>query len=244
MKYIIALIGVSAALTISLIGLSGFVPNNKTPEPQLNDTKMGATPLPKLVHHKVDFAAQAPFGDWKDKRQAYGCEETSVIMALHWARATDNQREALTKNEAMEEIVASSDYQQKYFGYFEDTSAKDTLERIIKDYFKYDKATLAYDININDIKKELADNRLVIVPVNGSILKNPYYKVPYHMILIIGYDDKTQEFITNDPGTRHGKDLRYSYEVMSRALSDYTSSNGKATLENRTAMIVVSKQRI
>ncbi len=221
-------------LGITLIGLNSFAPNEEAAT-QISETH------PSIIHHKVPFVAQAPLGDWEDYRQATGCEEASVIMALAWAKNT-----GLTKEEALKEIIAISDYELRNYGYYEDTSAKDTFNRIFKDYFKYDNASLAYDINVDDIKKELADNHLVLVPVNGAILNNPHYKVPYHMILVVGYDNKTEEFITNDPGTKHGESFRYSYETMSLALQDYSSGKGakdqRPDSEKQTAMIVVAKE--
>lgn len=186
------------------------------------------------VLHEVPFVSQAPLGDWKDRRQAYGCEETAALMAIRWARG-----ESLSAEEALEEIIASSEFQLEKYGYYEDTSAADTVERIIKEYFEFENAELAYDIGINEIKNALKGGRVVLAPINGTAINNPYYEVPYHMILIIGYDDNKKEFIVNDPGTRHGEKIRYSYETLSSALSDYTSGNGKGELVKRSAMIAV-----
>lgn len=187
-----------------------------------------------IVFHEVPFVSQAPLGDWKDRRQAYGCEETVALMAIRWARG-----ESLSAQDALEEIIASSEFQLEKYGYYEDTSAADTVERIMKGYFKFENAALAYDIGINEIKNELKSGRVVLVPINGTAINNPYYEVPYHMILIIGYDDGKKEFIVNDPGTRHGEKIRYSYETLGESLGDYTSGAGKGELLSRTAMISV-----
>lgn len=236
MNKAIVIFGVSAAI---IIGLTSVSFNAKTPDAQINDVKQSAA---ASVHHIVPFVAQAPLGNWQDKRQAYGCEEASALMAMRWARGADKQTETLTAEEAIKEITAAADYELQNFGYHEDTSAKDTLERIIKGYFKYNNAALVYDVNINDIKVELAKNRLVILPVRG--LKNPYYAPPgpsYHMILIVGYDDAAQEFIAHDPGTRHGENFRYPYQTIGDALGDYESGRHKEVMTKRTAMIVVAK---
>ena len=243
-----------ATTTIALTLLAGASFTYKTPEIRINytsDATKNTTeesllkepvenlPMPESIHHQVHFTAQAPFGNWKDNRQETACEEASVIMVLHWA-----ENKTLTPEEALKEITTISDYELETYGYFEDTSAKDTLDRIIKSYFKYTSANLIYDISIDDIRKELAKNRLVIVPVNARILANPYYTPPgptHHMMVIIGYDDITQKFIAHDPGTRYGKNFRYSYETITSALEDYESGRNKPTPEKRTAMIVIAK---
>lgn len=195
--------------------------------------------LPSSVSIEVPFTPQSPFGNWQDPHQQNGCEEASVIMAMHWANG-----EELTPQKALKEIKAISDYENEEYGYFADTSAEDTIERIFRKYFQYDKTELQYDIGLKDIKEALSEDKLVIVPVNGRALKNPYFTPPgpiYHMIVITGYDDEKQTFVTHDPGTRYGKNFQYSYETISSALGDYESGNHKFPRERRIAMILVSK---
>ena len=147
----------------------------------------------------VPFTPQAPFGDWGDSRQQDGCEEASALMAMRWV-----QNKAVTLAEAEKEIIAISDYEFQKYGNFHDTSVKDTIDRIFRGYFNYNNVTAKYDIDAEDIKNELSQGNLVIVPANGQKLKNPYYTPPgplHHMLVIRGYDNKTGEFFTNDPGT-------------------------------------------
>ena len=184
----------------------------------------------------VPFTAQAPFGQWSDPRQDYGCEEASLLMAWKYI---NNQ--PLSKSEAKKQIIAMSDWEDRVYGEFRDTSAFDTMERF-KQFFSYDKVRLQYDIGIEDIKAELALGNPVIVPVNGRVLDNPYYTPPgppQHMLVVVGFDDKTQEFITNDPGTRRGEQLRYSYNNFNNSLRDYVTGHSEPVLRQRTAMIVI-----
>lgn len=200
--------------------------------------KDSAVSMPASVRIIVPFAAQAPFANWKDLRQETGCEEASAVMAMRWVRG-----ETLSSAEALSEITAISDYELKKYGYYADTSAKDTVDIIFREYFKYGNIALRYGINSGDIRKELAKNHLVIIPANGRALGNPHYVAPgplHHMLLVTGYDDATQQFITNDPGTRYGENYRYSYKVLDSALEDYESGNNEPLKENRTAMIVVA----
>lgn len=194
--------------------------------------------LPKKVLIDVPFTSQAPFGNWADERQDYGCEEASILMSVYWAEGKE-----LTPKIAEEEIIAISEFEKKVYGNFYDTSAADTL-KVLQTYFGYVNARVAYDIGVDDIKAELAGGNLVVVPINGRLLENPYFTPPgppKHKIVIRGYDDATGEFITNDPGTKRGEGYRYAYAVMERALVDYPSGRDEEITNPRTAMIVIWK---
>lgn len=189
----------------------------------------------------VTFIAQAPTGNWSDARQQDGCEEAAVFMAVLWARG---EKAPIDPKEKEKKLVEISDYELSKYGSFSDTSIADTVERIFKDYFKFDNAEAQYDIIIEDIKKELSDGNLVIVPVNGQKLGNPYYTgngPERHNLIIRGYDNKKGEFITNDNGTRRGETYRYKEKVLFNAIRDYPTGNHLPIIENRTAMIVVKK---
>lgn len=188
----------------------------------------------------IPFTAQAPFAEWDDLRQQEGCEEASALMAMHWVYGTE-----ISLEYARQEIVTMSDKQKLRYGTFVDTSAKDTIDRIFKDYFNYHDLELQYDISPSDIRNALAKGHLVIVPVNGKTLRNPYFRAggpQRHMIVIVGFDWATGEFITHEPGTKRGENYRYSYEIMRQSLRDYPSGNYVPIPENSpTAMIVVKK---
>ena len=201
--------------------------------------------FPTAVVHAADvvvldvpFTVQAPFGGWADERQDYGCEEASILMAMHWVRD-----KALSAVQAEQEIIAISEFEKEQYGDFHDTSAEDTL-KVMKAYFKYENAFVKYDIGIADIKAELARGNAVIVPLDGRKVGNPYYTPPgppKHKLVIRGYDDAAQEFITNDPGTKRGEGYRYNYDVLENALVDYPTGINEPIIEMRTAMIVVQK---
>jgi hypothetical protein len=51
----------------------------------------------------------------------------------------------------------------------------------------------------------------------------------YHMMVIIGYDDNSQEFIVNDTGDKKdGKNHRYDYELFMNSLHDFDFTVHKA----------------
>jgi len=198
--------------------------------------------LPETIDLNVPFTAQAPFGNWADARQDYGCEEASILMAVFWARG-----ENLTKEVALKEIVAMSDFEKENYGDFHDTSIPDTV-KVMEAYFGKEgnpyRVSYRYDIGVDDIKAELAAGNVVIVPIDGTIVGNKYYLPPgpfRHQIVVRGYDDGTEEFITNDPGTTHGEGYRYGYKILENALMDYPTGRNEPVIEKRSAMIVVEK---
>ncbi|MDO8261478.1 MAG: C39 family peptidase [Candidatus Magasanikbacteria bacterium] len=186
----------------------------------------------------VPFTSQAPFGGWSDLRQEDGCEEASSLMAMLWVKG----KKEISKEEALKEILAISDFELEEYGSYMDTSASDTIKRILVAYFDYDEAELQYDIEAEDIIAELEKGNIVMAPFNGRKLGNPNFVAPgpeRHMLLIIGYDYDKKEFITNDPGTRNGKGYRYDREVLETAIRDYVTGENLPIVSNRKAMIVI-----
>lgn len=184
----------------------------------------------------VPFTPQAPQGDWS---LPFGeaCEEASVLMAVSWARGVQTLSPAQAEREILDQVA----FENYAFGYNHDTSLAQTLKLFTRHY-GYRNASLRYDITLEDIKRELAGGSVVLVPVAGALLKNPYYASPppYHMIVIRGYDDVAGEFIANDPGTRYGADFRYPYDRLWGAIHDWTGAD-ETILAGRTGMIVVKK---
>lgn len=158
-------------------------------------------------------------------------------MLMRWVAGR-----SLTPAEAEREIIAISDYEQKHYGDFRETSIQDTAERILGGYFKFDNFKVRRGIGAADIKTELFKGRAVIVAVNGQKLFNPFYTPPGprdHMIVIKGYDNATGEFITNDPGTKRGENFRYPELTLQNALQDYPTGNHEPITETVGAMISV-----
>lgn len=194
------------------------------------------------IEQTAPFIVQAPFGNWDDWDFQNACEEASMIMAMGYVKDEKN----LSPEEAQKRILALIDFENKTLGYSTDTNAED-MERIFREYFRHDNAQAQENITINDIKVELQKNRVVIVPVFGQALDNPYFTQPgpvAHMLLIIGYDPKKREFITNEPGTRKGSGYRYGESVLFAAIWEYPSgpdSPSAPTGERMKAMISVGK---
>ncbi len=210
------------------------VPNVVTTTPSVVTT---TTQTEQKVLLQVPFSPQAPFGDWADPRQEDGCEEASVVMAWRWAHG-----QGLTRQEALNEIIAMSEWEKEQYGNSRDTSAADTFKRLLKEYYGYTRGRVEYDITIDDVKAELAKGNILIIPFDGQILANPNFKAPgpeRHMLVVKGYDDLKQQFITNDPGTRLGEGFVYPYTNFTASFRDYETGNHVPIEGRESAMIVV-----
>ena len=186
----------------------------------------------------VDFTSQAPLAEWSDLRQQDGCEEASALMAVRWAKGLG----ALTKAEAKKEILAISTFEENNYGNYIDTSIADTLKIIIQEYFGYQKAILKKNSSLEEIKDELNNGNVLILPLDGKKLKNPNFKnggPERHNLVIRGYDPVTHEFITNDPGTRKGDGYRYPEKIIDAAWRDYPTGDHLPIAGVKKNMIVV-----
>ena len=193
----------------------------------------------EMIKLEVPFAVQAPFGQWSDPRQQNACEEVSAIMAMYWI-----EDKTLSAQQAKDEILAISDWEEEKYGTYQDTSVSDTVERIFKEYFKYDKVWAINDIEIGDMISELEKGNLVIIPANGQKLGNPYFTPPgplRHMVIVIGYNYQTKQFITNDSGTKRGQNYLYDQDILFNAIRDYPSGDAKPIIGEEKNIIVVGK---
>lgn len=190
--------------------------------------------LPQKVYLPVPFLCQAPYANWKQPWQE-ACEEAAIIMAVRYVKG-----DPVTRRSGNQEILDMVKFQVKNYGGHYDLNAEQ-IAKLIKDYYKYDKVEVRYDIKVEDIKKELAKGNPVITPMAGRLLGNPYYTPPgplYHNMLFKGYDDRSDEFITNDAGTKRGRNYRYKYQVAYNAIHDWTG-NKKTIAQGEKAMVVV-----
>lgn len=194
----------------------------EAPNLPFGGSESGQTGSKTKVDIDVPFTSQAPFGEWDDPRQQDGCEEASVIMAMHWVKG-----EAIkSKEAAKEEILTLSHYQEDNFGEYHDSSISDTAERLVKAYYKYENYELKNVTGADDIIAELEKGYIIIIPANGQALGNPNFTQPgpeRHMLVIKGYDSRTSQFITNEPGTRKGENYKYKKDVLFNAIRDYPS---------------------
>ncbi len=221
-------------------------PEIPTSEPrQQSEPEMGnperAVPPSAAEEKTIPFIAQAPGGKWDNPIFRDGCEEASMLMAMGWIRDT----KSITATDAASDISVLSAFEEKRFGHHEDVSLPEMIS-VFHEYFGYDIVTLEKNIGLTDLKKELADGNIILVPTYGKALGNPHFTAPgpvTHMIVMTGYDSSTGEFIVNDPGTRHGERYRYAERVLFDALWTYPSEKTHppepAAAEREKSVIVV-----
>lgn len=208
--------------------------------PENTTTEEVALPV-KTIIQTVPFTSQAPTGTWSDDRQQNACEEASALMAMWWVK---NQKPT-SSQDALKQILDIATYEEKTFGTSEDTNPTDTVTRIFEGYFTFKKAQAFSEITLQDIIQEIMKGHLVILPMDGIKLANPHYTQPgpeRHMLLIVGYDAKTKEFVTNDSGTRYGSGYRYPQDKVFAAIREYpTGQHLPITGTAKKSMIVISK---
>ncbi|MCX6810086.1 MAG: C39 family peptidase [Candidatus Berkelbacteria bacterium] len=197
------------------------------------------TAIPDEINLKVPFAVQAPNANW-DKTHEEACEEAAILMANRYFAGRDITG-AEDAEQGLQEIIA---WEMQNLGFFESTTADETA-KILNQMLNsmptgsQVKTQVIENPSADDIKSQIADNKLVLVPSAGRELHNPFYKSPgplYHFLLIKGYT-KTQ-FITNDAGTKRGENYPYGFSVVLDANHDW---NGGDVVNGAKKVIVVWK---
>ncbi len=205
-----------------------LVTNPPKPKPAPLDPLEAKEALPAEVNLDVPFASQAPHQNW-DMPYQEACEEASAIMVDAYYRGLGG---IMPINEVDRMIKALVVVQERLFGTYLDTSAVDTVT-FIKDYFKYDDVRVLPLRSVDDIKRAVANGYPVIIPADGKTLPNPNFRNGgplYHMFVVKGYTK--DRFITNDPGTRKGKDFTYTYDAIMNSAHDWagTAATGPAVM--------------
>ena len=182
----------------------------------------------------VPFTSQAPFGNWASPWQDF-CEEASVVMAAHFVWGLP-----ITPEIADLEMQLIRKYEEFVFGRYKDTSV-DATASILKNLYGFKNITVKKIASTGDIKKEITAGNIVIVPAAGRMLKNPNFRGPgplYHMLVVHGFDDVRDVFISHDPGTRNGKNFSYNQTSLFNAIHDWNYGD---VMRGEKKMIVVGK---
>jgi len=166
----------------------------------------------------ISFTPQAPFGNWSQPWQD-ACEESSIVMV----DAFYNNKQ-LSVSSARDAIKLTLEIKEKVFGKSYDENAQEIAD-IINKFLNWE-ARVVSNPTIDQMKQELDAGRPIILPTNGQRLNNPNFLnggPDYHVIVLSGYDDVRQVFISQDPGTKHGRNYEYSFETIMSAMHDWVS---------------------
>ncbi len=165
---------------------------------------------------EVQFITQAPLQkeeNWELHEES--CEEAALLQAYLYE--TESK---MTKDQANEEILRMIDKQMEIFGEHKDIYTEDMKKFAITYYkLKPEQFQVLENVTLQDIRDMIDKGHPVIVPVVSEYLNNPFYPYPgYHMLVATGYT-KTH-IITNDNGTKRGKDFSYENSVFEKAIAE------------------------
>lgn len=207
-----------------------YIPPKSSPQLDFAPLLLPADPYP------VPFIVQAPTGDWSRSEFQNGCEEAATLMVASWRAGLK-----APSQDSARELIALARFEERMLGQAVDTDAETTQKFLLDQYFHIDDSVLEYDFSLEELRQALGRG-VVIVPTNGRALGNPNFTRPgplQHMLVLIGYDTATHEFITQDPGTRQGAHYRYSETTLFAALRDYPTGEHLPLTGERRAMIIV-----
>lgn len=200
------------------------------------EVKQGYSPLAgsgaKLtqITLPVVYINEAPDDNWTGPWKN-ACEEASMAMVENYYLS----KKSVSIKEAKNFMQAMFNTQNKLYGSNADSDATRTAS-LINNYSNFNGLVID-NPTVEQIKQELQQKRPVISLHYGFDLQNkniPFVPAPrgssYHMMVIIGYDDNTQEFITNDTGDRkQGQEHRYNYELFMNSLHDFIYAKRQAS---------------
>jgi hypothetical protein len=168
----------------------------------------------------VPFLLQAPNQNW-DMPYQEACEEASLLMVQNFlgGRTTDfapAEGDKLLLNLISYETNAGDppDVTLRRIG--EIAQARYGLHPVLK--------TVS---SMEPVKNAIANGYPVILPASGKALKNPNFHnggPPYHMLVAKGYLSDGR-ILTNDPGTRKGKNFVYEPTVLLGAIHDWNDGD-------------------
>jgi len=216
-------------------GSVGNIANDNQENIQKNDVNNNN--LPDQINHPVPFTPQAPFGKW-DQLHEEACEEASLAMAHYFL----DKREMVFSNEAEKDIQDLTKFAKDVFPDKEDLNVQD-LKTVAEKKYGYKNWKIVNNPDAQDIKNILAAGDIIVAPMAGRELGNPFFKQPgplYHMLVISGYDNKEGIFITQDPGTKRGKNYKYKFNTLLKALHDFPGDKNKIN-QGPTRILVVLK---
>ncbi len=186
------------------------------------------------VNWNVPFTSQAPLLNWDAVHQE-ACEEASILMVLSYF----NGSTFASGEDANNKIQHILDLNEE-LGFPIDLTSEQVVEVV-----KHEEPALSAVILDNPTKEDIIDaldqGALVIVPAAGRMLGNPYFRSPgpiYHMLVLRGYTADGQYVITNDPGTKNGKEFVYRWQVLLDAIHDW--NQGNEITEGASRVVVVS----
>lgn len=173
--------------------------------------------FPKEINLAMTFYSQAPFIDWNEPWQN-ACEEASILLV-----ANTYYKHNWSKEEFRDQILKMVEWENEMFGFYKSTNAQE-MTKILENFLKL-KSVIHQNPTFSDVQNILNKGHLIIVPLNGRELKNPFFTnggPDYHVLVIKGYKEG-EKVITSDVGTQHGENYVYTWKTITNANHDYTT---------------------
>lgn len=167
--------------------------------------------------YQVPFTSQAPYGTWGSPWSKYA-EEACMYMAMLWVNGEDVpdfRQVAIDLYEIGEWEIAHLDSS--------DVTTAMQNRQTLMEYYGHNETYLTDNVDANSLIDALHSGSVVMLNVNGRVLDNLNYGgegPENHSILLVGYDEDKEVFIANDPGTRYGEQVEYTYEKILAANQD------------------------
>ncbi|HNZ86537.1 MAG TPA: C39 family peptidase [bacterium] len=198
----------------------------------IESTNLHTETTKQEINLKVPFTIQSPDQKW-DGVYKEGCEEASILMVYSFLNNKN-----ITVDSAMKDIGAMINLQNEIFSGHYNLSAT-TTAYLANKFFGLDSQIVQLK-SIEDIKSILSNGNPLILPALGRELHNPNFKSPgpiYHMLVVKGYT-KDGAIITNDPGTRKGKDYIYNSDILFNAIADWDYNIGTPNANIKVGIIL------
>ncbi|MFB6182285.1 MAG: C39 family peptidase [Candidatus Magasanikbacteria bacterium] len=192
--------------------------HNQLQQKNQQDKKQQDKKMPKEINLNVPFIPQAPTGDWSQPWQD-ACEEAGVLMLDAYYKDYE-----LSPVFAEDEIKKMVDWEENEKGWGDSIEIEKIADLI--EYYVGKEAQIFENPTVDQIKRQVASGNPVLVVAYGKDIPNPYYTGDgplYHVLIIKGYNES--EFITNDPGTKRGKNFRYKYNEIMNVIHDWNGGD-------------------
>src|SRR3989338_1080583 len=199
----------SLAISLALMGIAGIVAIPKIQKWQRirEAEQLLEHPLPEVTHPldispssslspspnpsprpevnlPVPFTSQAPHANW-DMPYQEACEEASALMAFRYAFGNP----ILSPNDADAGIRDLVRVNEEMLG-----NPVDQTIAEVRDLMLEIEPSISLRIlknpQVEELKTELSRGNVIIVPLEGRKLKNPFFQSPgplYHMLVLRGY---------------------------------------------------------
>ena len=203
-----------------------------TTEENTGDSFIEITTPPALLNLDVPFTSQAPESNW-DQPWQDACEEATILMLDAYYKGYN-----LSPLFAKDELLKMVDWEteRNWGNSISLEYVQEVAEWYMGDSFSFH---IQKEPSIEGIKQTLATGNPVLVVAYGKSLDNPNFREggpEYHALIIRGYND--DGFITNDPGTRNGKEFFYTYDNLMSSIHDWNGGD----VENGKAVVLVAER--